>query len=600
MASRRETDALSARISVEDDASRPLDRITRSVQRNQNEIIRLRTQMGRLREQTNRRMNVNVNTRQAEANVSRLDRAFRGFERTLNAVGKISSTLGSKLSKIMPSGGMMSLGGLAGAIGGGYAAKKVFDSTFLNAANYELSAKTIQAMFNDRKKSDTYMKQMEQMALASPLLNSGQIFQSSGMFVSMTKDLDQLNSIWRLVEKLTSRNPNEALGGGVFGASYALSSALSGDLVSLKDRFNMNTKELNGIKDLKLKDQIKLLEKYFAKLGMTDTLIQEVGDTTIGVWNQIKETTDVSLRKIGEPAVKIVKPFLDDINKAMQEGKQNRFVKFGQEMFSGIASGFVNSSRGIGKYIDGIINDPAFQKAKNVEGKVSFVIEDLYERFNGWFEKAGKAQVESAVTSIASTISTLILNNSDKVAGAALQMGAAVGSSIASGIAQAIDNSPLAKAIIGAVLGGIVGGPVGALVGAGAATGMHYADKFVEWVTPWDESARNKPDLRPKNNKNTTKTTPKSNNKALNQIHNKKAFGLSRVPKNDYPVLLHEGERVLTKQQANQSDKGSNNSPVQINIQNMQVREEADIHKIAREFVFELEKQRVSYGGAWD
>lgn len=64
--------------------------------------------------------------------------------------------------------------------------------------------------------------------------------------------------------------------------------------------------------------------------------------------------------------------------------------------------------------------------------------------------------------------------------------------------------------------------------------------------------------------------------------------GLNRVPFDGYRAELHEGEKVLTKQETNLLDQGklgANNggsSPtINLNIANMNVREEADINKIA-------------------
>jgi tape measure domain-containing protein len=63
-----------------------------------------------------------------------------------------------------------------------------------------------------------------------------------------------------------------------------------------------------------------------------------------------------------------------------------------------------------------------------------------------------------------------------------------------------------------------------------------------------------------------------------------KAFGLSYVPYDNYPALLHQGERVLTASEA-RSGSGGN---ISISFGNVTVREEADINKIAELMVREL------------
>ena len=65
------------------------------------------------------------------------------------------------------------------------------------------------------------------------------------------------------------------------------------------------------------------------------------------------------------------------------------------------------------------------------------------------------------------------------------------------------------------------------------------------------------------------------------------AFGIDRVPYDDYPALLHEGERVLTANQARQADTGGV-SGVTVHVHGMTVREEADVSRVAAALYDEL------------
>lgn len=72
----------------------------------------------------------------------------------------------------------------------------------------------------------------------------------------------------------------------------------------------------------------------------------------------------------------------------------------------------------------------------------------------------------------------------------------------------------------------------------------------------------------------------------------KHAFGLQRVPRDDFPTLLHAGERVLTAQQARQQDAQDNG--VQVHVHGLSVREEADVDKIAAAIVTKLATARAA------
>lgn len=70
------------------------------------------------------------------------------------------------------------------------------------------------------------------------------------------------------------------------------------------------------------------------------------------------------------------------------------------------------------------------------------------------------------------------------------------------------------------------------------------------------------------------------------------AYGLNRVPYDEFPALLHEGERVLTASQARQQDAGAAGGQIVITGNTFTVREEADIGRIARELARQLTIQR--------
>ncbi len=90
----------------------------------------------------------------------------------------------------------------------------------------------------------------------------------------------------------------------------------------------------------------------------------------------------------------------------------------------------------------------------------------------------------------------------------------------------------------------------------------------------------------------TTVTTTTSKNLPSNSFSAMsgaaRAFGIDRVPYDDYPVRLHQGERVLTANQARQMDNGSSAANININISGMTVRKDADIDRIAAALVQNL------------
>ena len=78
------------------------------------------------------------------------------------------------------------------------------------------------------------------------------------------------------------------------------------------------------------------------------------------------------------------------------------------------------------------------------------------------------------------------------------------------------------------------------------------------------------------------------------------AFGSGRIARDGTVRTLHQGEKVLTKRETDAYLKNqSNNTGVNITINGLTVREEADITKIANKLVQKINQNKTVYGGAY-
>ena len=75
------------------------------------------------------------------------------------------------------------------------------------------------------------------------------------------------------------------------------------------------------------------------------------------------------------------------------------------------------------------------------------------------------------------------------------------------------------------------------------------------------------------------------------------ATGLRRIPRNDYPLLLHEGERVLTRVEADKQDRRIGGFNITKLADSIVVREEADIDRIIEGLYSKFKKHAVNAGG---
>lgn len=78
---------------------------------------------------------------------------------------------------------------------------------------------------------------------------------------------------------------------------------------------------------------------------------------------------------------------------------------------------------------------------------------------------------------------------------------------------------------------------------------------------------------------------------------NSNAYGLSYVPYDNFPALLHEGEKVLTAAEARSGSKPGANINVSVTGNNFSVRSDDDADMIAAMIVTRIEEAMLSYGG---
>ena len=115
-----------------------------------------------------------------------------------------------------------------------------------------------------------------------------------------------------------------------------------------------------------------------------------------------------------------------------------------------------------------------------------------------------------------------------------------------------------------------------------------FIQKVGDWWTDMVDKIKNNP-IVAKVSQVWDKVTGKS--------EGRNAFGSGRIARDGTLRTLHEGEKVLTKREADAYLKGQNNQGVNITVNGLTVREEADIDKIATAFVRKIKEAQLGYSG---
>ena len=532
---------LRARLRLDDRMSDPLRRIQRQTEQTQRIIDRLNRSTGA----TTRAMgSVNRET-------GRLSDGFRMMGRATKSIFSVKNAFL----------------GVAAAIGGATTAKKVFDETIGAAARREQSTVTISAILNDKKLGKQYMDMINKFAIDSPIMNSEDMLANSKSFLtSIGKNMKQLEKAWSLAERMAAIDPMQ----GVEGAVFALRELFSGDAISMVQRFEMPRKVMNQIKKLPIKEQLKALDKYFNKIGMTQKLIDKMGNTSLGLWAQIKEKTQLMFANMGSPALQVIKKFLDEINKGMSGDKLSGFQKTGADILKNMTQGFINAVKGIGSWISYIQNSPKF-KNSDLFMKVSFVFEDIGKRFKKWLKDGGQDKLNTAAKNIIEITSAAFLANQEVIITSIKSIGTAIGSALVSSttdsMMKSFNNSAIGKYIPMAT--------------------------WMKWIANGGNYVREKIFGSGSGNKKKSSGTGNGSSSAgkFGPKPTSYASGLTRVPYDGYQATLHKNERVLTPEEAkeyNAGRGGGNTYQITVNV-NGQLTDRRTVDKLLDAMVSKIQ-----------
>lgn len=565
---------LSRAMGISSSSSRTLtasqSQLRSAMQSSQSATSQLSSTQGRLQRQTR----ATSNAQQQLANSTK---------RTTREFNLMNSTASSTVKSI---GGVTSaVFGLAGAYASVQGAKKALESTIGEAAVFEQSTVMISAMLNDKELGKEYIKMVDKFAVDSPIMDSQSMLRNSKSFITQSKDLDQLEQMWSLTERLAAIDPYQ----GVEGAVFALRELFSGDAISMVRRFEMPKDVMNEIKNMDLDAQLAALDKYFNSIGMTQQLIDDMGNTTLGVWNQIKEATNVILRDMGGPALNVVKDFLNTVETNMAsvqevvDAKQlfspeeytqklNQAIKFeefqqtGAKILESVLTGVTNAAKSVGNWLNVLTGSKEWQDADGFAEKFTVAFSSAMKSFQAWINGDGKSVLTDVVSTLTETLATLLETLSGPLVDAAITIGEAFAKGLLDGattylsenwksiIPSSIKNSPLGNSMS---------------IGLGAAT--KAMDK--------------------KTDGNFSKATKQAFDIVGNKIpfFSKKNGGLDRVPYDGATYSLHKDEMILSRGEAAEYRRGNGGGVTIAKLADqIIVREEADIEKIGRAIVREL------------
>lgn len=294
-------------------------------------------------------------TDQYTATMQKIIKSSDEYEKKQNDAKKATDTLKSGIKGLQNSTSTAAsgIGAVTAKIGGlvsaAYLGKKALDLMFLSikqSASNQVQLTTFQSLLGSKQAGNDLNDYIKAYSKQSALSYSN-LASSTTSFLGFTKDINQIEQLNKLVERLYAKDPTQ----GASGAVFALKEVLSGDTMSIKDRFNMSGISGEKIRNLTnsgdINGTIQYLDEIFNKFGATQDVVTANYDSLLTGFERFKSNFVQGMSDEASPAVQNLSLVMQQLNADMDAGKFQPFFNLIANGAAAIANGIAWVSQNI-------------------------------------------------------------------------------------------------------------------------------------------------------------------------------------------------------------------------------------------------------------
>lgn len=220
--------------------------------------------------------------------------------------------------------------GLVKSYLGFQAAKQGIESTIGGAMKMQQQLFTIQGIMGNKDIATGYFEHINDLANKS-VFSLNDFAGSTRKFMQFTKNTDSLDKLLNLNERLALIDPTQ----GFDGAGFALKEMMSGDGVSLKERFGFGKADIEILKASKdMNSFISQFDKLLNKKGFTESMLEQYNKSAAAQFDNLKSNIETSLAQAGNGALEKLAPIFTQLNETFSNGGFQGF-------FNGLSNGLV-------------------------------------------------------------------------------------------------------------------------------------------------------------------------------------------------------------------------------------------------------------------
>jgi hypothetical protein len=172
----------------------------------------------------------------------------------------------------------------------------------------EIITAKIQAFTKDMDATRAILREVELEAQKTPFAFAEMADAVTALIPVSKLSGKELMELVRLAEILAASNPLQ----GLSGAAFSLREALSGDFVSIIERFNLSRSTLNRLKAEGV-PALEAIEMALEEIGLDADAVTNLAGTMSGRWGKLQDTFDVVRRRAATPLFDLLSTGLDQV-----------------------------------------------------------------------------------------------------------------------------------------------------------------------------------------------------------------------------------------------------------------------------------------------
>ncbi len=277
--------------------------------------------MEQMQRATNRNVNVDKSLIAAKKQIAAAEAAMKSsIDQSTSSQNKFNRSI--KEGKSHGEGLLRTIKGIAATYLTLEGVKSLFGATIGGSMEQQKMEDMFIARTGDARIGTAMFEQFKKDALAAGQ-DVNKSLQGTLSFFSTTQNTDHLKQLNNLAQRM---NAFDSAGNGIEGATFALKEAMSGDIVSLAERFNMSKTDIRdfGIDKLGKAGDMEGFIKAFDKLLEKQKMGQKAFDTMMASPAKQVETLGNNIRSTfadaGGAAVQSLLPLITKVNEAFKDG----------------------------------------------------------------------------------------------------------------------------------------------------------------------------------------------------------------------------------------------------------------------------------------